>query len=104
MDESNCLAQLLEFTMCMNHSDHGNETAPHQGIVQSCVAWYRKPLGILTLVLAVAIGVYLWVFHAQHVLAALPFLIFLACPLMHLFGHHHGNHRAGEPVGKLGSK
>lgn len=31
--------------------------------------------------------------HRAHVLGMLPFLILLACPLMHLFMHHgHGNH------------
>lgn len=31
--------------------------------------------------------------HWRHVMDALPFLVVLACPLMHLFmhrGHHHG--------------
>jgi hypothetical protein len=29
--------------------------------------------------------------HTAHVLGALPFLLFLSCPLMHLFMHHgHG--------------
>jgi hypothetical protein len=31
--------------------------------------------------------------HTAHVLGALPYLLLLACPLMHLFhhgGHHHG--------------
>lgn len=31
--------------------------------------------------------------HRAHVLGMLPFLILLACPLMHLFMHHdHGKH------------
>ncbi len=31
--------------------------------------------------------------HRAHVLGILPFLILLACPLMHLFMHHdHGQH------------
>ena len=53
------------------------------------------PLG-WTLTLAVAaLGVYLFVSHTGHVVAALPYLLLLACPLMHLFmhgghGHHHG--------------
>lgn len=32
--------------------------------------------------------------HRAHALGWLPFLIILACPLMHIFGHHghgHGN-------------
>lgn len=30
--------------------------------------------------------------HLAHVMGALPYLLFLACPLMHLF-MHHGHHR-----------
>lgn len=36
--------------------------------------------------------------HLAHVVGALPFLLFLACPLMHVFMHHghggHGHHHA----------
>jgi len=32
--------------------------------------------------------------HWQHVLGLTPYLLLLACPLMHLFrGHEHGGHR-----------
>lgn len=38
--------------------------------------------------------------HRQHVLDFLPFLILLACPLMHLFMHHgHGSGSHGRPPG-----
>jgi len=53
------------------------------------------PMGwIVTLALA-ALGVYLFATHTGHVITALPYLLLLACPLMHLFmhgghGHHHG--------------
>lgn len=30
--------------------------------------------------------------HRTHVLGALPYLLLLACPLMHLFHHGHGHH------------
>ncbi len=30
--------------------------------------------------------------HRAHVIAYLPFLLVLACPLMHLF-HHHGDRK-----------
>ncbi|MCS0656770.1 DUF2933 domain-containing protein [Massilia terrae] len=30
--------------------------------------------------------------HSAHVFGILPYLLVLACPLMHLF-HHHGRHR-----------
>jgi hypothetical protein len=46
----------------------------------------------VTLVVA-ALGVYLLATHTGHTLAALPYLLLLACPLMHLFGHrHHSGH------------
>lgn len=35
--------------------------------------------------------------HTAHVLGALPYLILLLCPLMHIFMHHgHGGHRGHE--------
>jgi len=48
----------------------------------------------VTLVVA-ALGVYLLAAHTGHALDALPYLLLLACPLMHLFGHrHHSGHRS----------
>jgi hypothetical protein len=35
---------------------------------------------------------FLWAEHRAHVLGALPYLLLLVCPLMHLF-HHRGGHR-----------
>ena len=43
---------------------------------------------VVTLVLA-ALGAYLLWTHTGHVLAAVPYLFLLACPLMHFFGHGH---------------
>ena len=47
--------------------------------------------------LAVA-GFYLIVKHTLHVFWALPYLLLLACPLMHLFMHHGrgGHDHAGQ--------
>jgi len=36
--------------------------------------------------------VFLVVEHRPHLFGWLPYLILLACPLMHLFGHH-GHHK-----------
>ena len=43
--------------------------------------------------------------HRAHFLGVLPFLLLLACPLMHVFMHHghgghggaHAHHHGGEP-------
>ena len=54
---------------------------------------WRSPTGILML-MAGAVGVYyLLTEHLTRVTQAIPYLFLLACPLMHLFGHHHGGHR-----------
>ncbi|WP_281805781.1 DUF2933 domain-containing protein [Methylocystis echinoides] len=53
----------------------------------------RTPL-LLLYGLAAAFLVY-W--HWRHILDALPFLVVLACPLMHLFMHHGHGHRHDAP-------
>ena len=36
---------------------------------------------------------FIWTEHRAHVLGVLPYLTFLACPLIHLFMHRgHGRH------------
>lgn len=38
-----------------------------------------------------AVGLYYLVTaHREHLLDYLPFLLLMACPLMHVFGHKHG--------------
>jgi DUF2933 family protein len=47
-------------------------------------------------VFLIAAAFFLWTEHRAHVLGVLPYLIFLACPLIHLLGHrgHGGNHES----------
>jgi Protein of unknown function (DUF2933) len=45
--------------------------------------------GLAATVVAAALSVYLLATHTGHALAAAPYLLLLACPLMHFFGHHH---------------
>lgn len=51
---------------------------------------------------------YLYTEHRAHLLGALPFLLLLACPLMHLFMHHghgaHGTHGSKDENSKGGEK
>lgn len=54
---------------------------------------FRHPLWLVWLVLAIAGAYYLLTRHEQHLVQLLPYLVFLACPLMHLFMHGgHGRH------------
>lgn len=44
-------------------------------------------------------GFFLWTEHRAHILGALPYLILLLCPLIHIFMHRgHGNHQAGATI------
>lgn len=44
-----------------------------------------------------AIAFWLLQNHWQHALGLLPYVLFLTCPLMHLFMHHgHGGHHHGH--------
>jgi peptidoglycan/LPS O-acetylase OafA/YrhL len=59
--------------------------------------WWRTPLGIVTCGFLIVAGFFLLTEHTAHVFGVLPYLLILACPLMHLFMHHghHGGH--GQP-------
>ncbi len=57
-------------------------------------AFLGSKLG-LTVCIVLALGVYLLWTHTGHVLSAIPYVLLLACPLLHLFGHGHG-HRHGH--------
>lgn len=56
--------------------------------------FWRSNNGIVALCIIAVIGYFLLMEHRQHVFQALPFLILLLCPLMHIFMHHgHGDHK-----------
>ncbi len=55
----------------------------------------RMKIGLF--VFAAIAAFYLWTEHRAHLLGVAPFLIFLICPLMHLFMHGgHGDHGSKE--------
>ncbi len=47
---------------------------------------------------------FLWEEHSAHILGALPWLLLLACPLIHLLLHggHGAGHRGGSSSGPSG--
>ena len=57
-------------------------------------SWWRTPVGIVTCGFLIVAGFFLLTEHTAHVFGVLPWLLILACPLMHLFMHygHHGGH------------
>ena len=60
----------------------------------------RARQGIVLLAFLAIAGYFLWTEHRAHLLGALswlPWLLLLACPLLHLFMHgRHGGHGGDE--------
>lgn len=59
-------------------------------------AWLRSRSGSLMFVVIGVIGLYLVIEHSTHVLAVLPYLVLLACPLMHFLHRGHGGSHGGH--------
>ena len=69
----------------MNH-DHSQSGSELKGFWSS-----RYAIGLL--VFGAVAAYFLLAEHRAHFFGALPFLLLLACPLMHIFMHHgHGGH------------
>lgn len=66
-------------------NDHvGDETPP---------SFWTTRYAVGLLVIGTVAAYFLLTEHLAHVVGALPFLLLLACPLMHAFMHHgHGDH------------
>ena len=67
-------------------------------------AFWRSRYALGLIVMGAIAGYFLLSEHRAHFLGALPFLLLLACPLMHVFMHHdHGGgarHVGGEQASK----
>ena len=59
--------------------------------MNAALSFFGTKLGLFLSLLLAAFGAYLLWTHTGHVLTALPFLLLLACPLMHFIGHGHGH-------------
>ena len=80
----------------MNH-DHSQHNSEPMGFWRS-----RYAIGLL--VMGAVAAYFLLSEHRAHFFGALPFLLLLACPLMHVFMHHgHGGH-GGSHAGHSGDK
>ena len=73
----------------MNH-DHSQDSSEPKGFWSS-----RYAIGLL--VMGAVAAYFLLSEHRAHFFGALPFLLLLACPLMHVFMHRgHGGHGGGN--------
>lgn len=77
---------------------------PHDGQHTHLPLW-RTRSGIVLCGFLLVAGFYLLIEHTAHVFGVLPYLLVLACPLMHLFMHHgHGGHGGHGPDGGNANK
>jgi hypothetical protein len=76
---------------------HDHTARGHEVAATPNGTWRRRATWAACLFLAIA-AFFLWTEHRAHLLGALPYLIALACPIIHLFMHrgHHGRHHAHE--------
>ena len=71
--------------------------------------FWRSRYAIGLLVMGAIAAYFLLSEHRAHFLGALPLLLLLSCPLMHVFMHHghgdhgggHAHHQDGEPTANL---
>lgn len=64
-------------------SPHGDEK--HQG-------WLFSRTGLVTICALAILGFLVYEGHGAHILGFAPYLLILACPLMHIFMHHGHHH------------
>lgn len=72
--------------MNAEHSEHHNNLPVSKGTVIACIV-------------LVTVGFLVYTGHTAHLLGFAPYLLILACPLMHIFmhsGHHHHSDKPGE--------
>jgi hypothetical protein len=64
--------------------------------------FWKSPAGVTLVVVVAVAGFYLVTEHRAHLYWVLPYLVLLACPLMHFFmhgSHHRGAGQHHAPTG-----
>lgn len=62
--------------------------------------WWRTKVGVAVIGFCLVAAFYVLREHYAHAFGALPYLLLLACPLMHLFMHHgHDGHEGHSARG-----
>ncbi len=93
----------------MNHDHAHSNQAARQPDPDHAPPFWRSRYAIGLLVLGAVAAYFLLSEHRAHFFGALPFVLLLACPLMHIFmhgghGEHgghaggHGDHASGKPA------
>jgi hypothetical protein len=83
-----------EVMIMHDHAQHHDDTRAEGSF------WTSRAF-LVCAVLLLIVGFLLWTEHLAHALGFLPYLLILACPMMHIFmhgshgghGHHEGTNR-----------
>jgi hypothetical protein len=59
-------------------------------------SFWLTPTGFAAMGLIASVTYFLLMEHRQHIVAFLPYLILLLCPLMHVFMHGSHGHAGGD--------
>lgn len=68
---------------------HHDENCIHEQ--KGLLSWILSWEGVALILILAGVSYYLLIIHLAHLAVALPYLLLLACPLMHIFGHKHGH-------------
>lgn len=87
--------------MSLDHRDH---RSPGQGPDhRPAIGFWKSKAGLVTVGFLLIGLFFLWSEHRAHLWGILPYLLILACPLMHIFMHRgHGHH--GDAEGRNGRR
>jgi hypothetical protein len=69
--------------------------------MNAILSFFQTRLGLAVSLVLAALGGYLLWTHTGHILATLPYLFLLVCPLMHFV--HHGRKHQGEEADQRNS-
>ena len=75
--------------MSMMHPHDRDEHSEHNGNGKS---WLFSRTGLATICALAILGFLVYEGHGAHILGFAPYLLILACPLMHIFMHHDHHH------------
>ena len=62
-------------------------------------SWWRSPTGFVLVAFLGIAAFFLWTEHRAHLLGALPYVLLLLCPLLHLLHGGHGGSHGQKPGG-----
>lgn len=79
------------------------EATHHPPTAGSLKDWLFSRTGVATVICVAVLGFLVYEGHGLHLLGFLPWLLILACPLMHIFMHggHHGGHHHDMKEGPI---